>query len=121
MVPCHDTLYMTDKKQLAEILNILKISRCTDYKDWFKIGAALYNDSPDNFKIWNKWSKKSSKYSATKCKDMWKKFGEKKFNCTMGTVNWMAKTDNKSKYEKVSKKYYKPKEAVSYDDDLFID
>ena len=46
------------------MLSKLPFEYYNDYNKWFKIVLACYNDNPNNYEIFDKWSQQSKKYDA---------------------------------------------------------
>lgn len=97
-----------DIDDVEKLLSLLSSSYCDNHDDWLTIGAMLYNYSllykgnpNDLLNIWDKWSKKSNKYSENCCKLQWKKFkptAEKKSK--VGKLIKYVICDNINNYEK---------------------
>ena len=64
-------------EKIMEYLKCLKPIRCSDYGEWYRIGAIIYN-SNGSFKLFNEWSKQcKEKYSKQACIDIWKSYNKK--------------------------------------------
>ena len=54
------------------MLSKLPFEYCNDYNKWFKIALyTCYNDNPNNYEIFDKWSQQSKKYDAINNKKQW--------------------------------------------------
>jgi len=95
-------------KQLDEVklyIDILKPSRYTEYNLWLNVGMCLHNidSSTEMLKIWDNFSKKSTKYKEGVCLDKWKSFNpNNNHKFTMSSLETWARDDN---YELYMKKY----------------
>ena len=89
----NNTVVNTD---LNDILNNLSIDRCNNYSDWINVGMALYNIDINNYKLWDSWSKNSSKYIKNECKNKWTTFTNDNNGLNVGSLIMWAKNDNPS-------------------------
>lgn len=114
------------KKDAKELLK--KLDPDCSYDDWYKIGMALHTEfGDDGFKLFNKWSKKSDKYSGISYMNKkWNNFdahnkgaitmgslihmvhGEKKPEDNFGDASKQAKKVKKKKPKKPKKKKKDP-------------
>jgi len=82
---------LTDEniKRVERALN--KINTYDSYNDWVSIGLACksIDDGIIGFKLWNDWSKKSSKYNEEEMEYKWDSF--KPQEITVGTIFHLAK------------------------------
>ena len=82
-------------KTLELMLSKLPFEYCNDYNKWFKIALACYNDNPNNYEIFDKWSQQSKKYDAINNKKQWdnlKNEGEKQI--TVASIIYWLKENN---------------------------
>ena len=93
-----------DLIQAKELLKIINPSRADDYNSWWDIGIILFNighGCEEALRLWDKWSRKSDKYTENICLSMWEEMEKKKkVKCLkgMGSLRWYAKQDNLAKY-----------------------
>ena len=84
------------------LLQILSPDRVQSYRDWFLVGAALYNENVNYFEIWNDWSKKSLiNYDEPACLRKWERDFPRYSGTTpvtIGTIRRMACNDNCKDY-----------------------
>lgn len=84
----------TQRLQLLEkALPLLKTERIENYDDWIKVGMALKEFGSVGFRLWNEWSKKSSKYSEEINFEKWRTFNEE-CKITIGSILYWAKEDS---------------------------
>ena len=70
----------TDTKEIEEILSKYPKEYADNYKTWNKVGMALYAINPNNFDIFDNWSKQSLKYNAKNVKKHWDGFNSPNFD-----------------------------------------
>jgi P4 family phage/plasmid primase-like protien len=100
-------IIINDTKQITySIDRVLGLLSCLapcryNYNDWLTVGLILYNTDKDKlFDVWNNWSKKSPTYDINELVTKWASFTTNaKSKLTIGTLDYMAKTDNKDKYD----------------------
>lgn len=98
----------------CKLLKILNIKRVDNHNDWFFIGVILYNishGSEDGLKLWIGWSRNIQEHHKSRgspnnfnddvCQDYWEKMIKK--DVTIGTLKYLAKTDNYKEYNKIIK------------------
>jgi len=95
---------------IKDLLSILSINRCDDYKDWINIGMALKNDGYE-MELWDAWSKQSNKYNKKYLTQTWKGFKEMSSDSsssrvTTKTIFFFAKEDNLIKFKELIKKHF---------------
>jgi hypothetical protein len=87
---------------IENILDNLPMEYCDEYSYWIKIGMILHRYDDNNFEIWNKWSKKSSKYDEKYIIIKWQSFKNKNNNkLSIGTLIMWSK---ESGYDNIYKK-----------------
>lgn len=92
--------------EVSELVDMLKDSRADDYADWLNVGWCLRSISEDNFNIWDKFSKRSTKYDKQSCIKEWAKM--KKGNYSINSLYFWVKQDTPSGYEKfINKSLFK--------------
>lgn len=92
-----------------KLLSILNRERAEDYNHWIMVGWTLFNMFDGNetgYELWVKFSKKSPKFDEGVCYHTWGSMARK--DLTIGTLKYMAKSDNPEKYKEVSKEFVKP-------------
>lgn len=87
--------------ELSKYIDCLLPKRCFDHKDWFLIGAIIYNHG-GTFNLFNEWSKKcTEKYDLDSCINAWKYYSKPvKTQSKIYLLKKMAYADNKTKYIK---------------------
>lgn len=79
--------------RLEKYLECLKEGRFSNYPDWIKIGAGIFNEG-GTVELWDKFSKKSEKYDKT-CNKKWDTFKtDHDVKATLKTIRDMARLDN---------------------------
>lgn len=105
----------TNNLKLADkLLTILNQQRVEDHNDWMMIGWILFNisnGSEEGYDLWLKYSKtistshknrgSSDNFNEEYCLDQWDKMIKKDIG--IGTLKYLAKNDNKPKYEEIIK------------------
>ncbi|GHV50409.1 hypothetical protein AGMMS49579_03950 [Spirochaetia bacterium] len=99
--------------KITQLLNLLDISRCENYSEWWLVGAILYNignneDEEDTMlDLWKEWSSKSEKYDETTCDRIWFQYekSNSKNKATIASLYYMAKNDNPNGYNKFRQQY----------------
>jgi hypothetical protein len=61
---------------------------CDEYFMWIRIGLSLKELGDDGFRLWDAWSRKSSKYNQKACEYRWKKFVPR--TISIGTLFYLA-------------------------------
>jgi len=78
------------EEELAEMLDTISPDCC--YNDWVSCGMALHHASGgDCFDLWDKWSRKSSKYDGGNMNAKWHSFGKCSNPVTIGSLIHLAK------------------------------
>lgn len=79
-----------------------KLDPDMDYESWLRVGMALYDWCPKRgLKLYDKWSKKSDKYTKGVCDDKWSNFDKSlKGDVTIGTLLHMAHGEKAEEAEK---------------------
>lgn len=90
-----ETINLT-KKLVQECLDV---SRADNYADWMQLGWILKNIDCRLLDCWKDFSRLSSKYIDGECDEKWERFN--KGSMSMGTLRWLAKIDNRDKYEEI--------------------
>jgi len=87
-------LTQTQRLQMLEkALPLLKTARVENYDDWIKIGMALKEFGMVGFRMWDKWSQQSTKYSAEAISKKWGTFNEES-GITIGSIIHWAREDS---------------------------
>lgn len=112
-IPIHDETKIINNENIEvnpiiiTYLDLLNISRFDNYSDWLNIGIILYNYSNNNInylKLWDTYSKKSSKYTSyNEIKQKWLSFNNNNKSLTIGTLIFMVKEDNPDAYNELIK------------------
>ena len=89
-----------NNKQPADISDIeaaLEVVDSDSYRVWFEVGCALYSDLGDEkgFELFDRWSRKSSKYDKRQCEHKWQECG-KVTQFTIGTLFHYADESEKN-------------------------
>lgn len=85
---------------IRSLVKILSKDRAEHYKEWFEVGACLYNINQGLLPIWVDFSKQSPKYKDGECEEYWtSKF--RKENLGLPSLMFWAKSDNPSEYDKI--------------------
>ena len=88
------TFTQTQRLQMLEkALPLLKTERVENYDDWIKIGMACKEFGMVGFKLWDAWSKKSTKYIEGATNEKWQTFSEDS-GLTIGSIIYWAKEDS---------------------------
>lgn len=69
-------------------LNRLPQEYCDEYFMWIRIGLSLKELGDDGFRLWDTWSRKSSKYNKKACEYRWNKFVPR--TISIGTLFYLA-------------------------------
>jgi hypothetical protein len=69
----------SNTKEIEDILSKYPKNYADNYKTWNKIGMALYAIDPNNFDIFDNWSKQSSKYNSKNVRKHWKGYDSPNF------------------------------------------
>lgn len=109
----------SDKEIIRKYIDILDASRFVDRNKWLNIGYILYSISPDNDDLWHYFSSKWENYNERDCDTAWHSFCNGEYIYTIHSLMHLAKLDNVSEYEEVSKeiplhdmKYLRPFDNV---------
>lgn len=94
----------TDKLEIDNKLDLymsaINKSRLDNYKDWITLGYVIYNRG-NNVKLWDHYSKISSKYKSGECEKKWMTFkNEADKEATIYTIKKWAESDNNQAYLK---------------------
>lgn len=91
-----------EKNKKKEIENLLKIikGRNKKYKDWIKVGMALYteNKSKEMMEIWYEWSSIDYNSDKNEIITKWKSFKNVEDPITIKTIKSMAREENVKEY-----------------------
>jgi KaiC/GvpD/RAD55 family RecA-like ATPase len=79
-------------RMLEKAIQELSPARCDDYDTWVKVGIACKEFGAAGFKLWDEWSKTSSKYSAGETEKKWRSFDDEP-KITVGSVVHWARED----------------------------
>lgn len=87
-------------------------SRADSYSSWIQLGWVLKNIDCRLLDCWKDFSRLSTKYVEGECDAKWDRFT--KGSMSMGTLRWLAKIDNKDKYEEIltDSLYYQVDQAI---------
>ena len=66
--------HRTETEKAYQALEKLALWRCDDYQAWSEVGMSLSNLGENGLSLWERWSKKSSKYEEGVCAEKWKTF-----------------------------------------------
>lgn len=61
-----------DIANAAKWVEQLSLERCENYESWLKVGMALSELGEIGLALWDRWSKKSDKYTPGACRDKWR-------------------------------------------------
>lgn len=87
-------LSQTQRLQMLEkALPLLNQERCENYDIWIKVGMALKEFGLVGFRLWDKWSQKSTKYSSAITSEKWGTFNEES-GISIGSIIYWAKEDS---------------------------
>ena len=87
-----------EKQQITALVNMLNISRATDFNKWMKVGWCLHNISIDFLQTWKEFSKQSTQYDEVECERLWNKMIYRTDGIKEGSLHMWAKEDNKEEY-----------------------
>jgi P4 family phage/plasmid primase-like protien len=96
-----------DIKIAKQLCPILSMNRVTNYREWTKVGYALYSVHPSLFETFVTFSKRNmDKYNEGKvtCQDVWKAAEKYSKYYTIGSLRHWARIDNKNKYYTIIRK-----------------
>ena len=83
-----------DRLKLAETsIKRLKRERVDDYGDWIRVGCALREFGDAGYRIWTDWSRQSSKFDESVCRDKWDSFAPQP-EFTVGALFHWAESDS---------------------------
>ncbi len=80
--------------RIAALLAQINPWRADDYREWIRIGMALYSHSPTLLYLWDEWSRQSNKYQPGECERKWNTFNPNRI--TLGTLYYLAQIDSGS-------------------------
>ena len=86
------------------LLKMLKPVRYNDRNEWINVGWIMYNisdGSENGLDLWCDFSSGYKNYSRDECEREWDKMSVGGY--TIGTLKWMAKSDNPEEYRKYQK------------------
>lgn len=78
--------------RIAALLAQINPWRADDYREWIRIGMALYSHSPTLLYLWDEWSRQSNKYKPGECERKWDTFNPNRI--TIGTLYYLAQIDS---------------------------
>lgn len=87
---------------VKQFVDLLDLKRVNDYKEWYKIGRAIYNSnsSAEGFDLWHNWSKLSKKYDPIDgertCLYIWNNFKVSYY--ASGRLLCLARKDSPDKF-----------------------
>lgn len=101
-----------DLEKIEQLVNILDEKRSNDRFEWLKVGWILkwisFEGTFSNsqlFEIWKKFSQKCiEKYDEKICETEWERMRPFEKGYTLGTLHYMAKTDNEEQYNIICEK-----------------
>jgi hypothetical protein len=67
-------------EKVKKALETLPMEYCDSYQQWITIGLCLYNLGNEGLSLWDNWSRKSSKYEAGVCEDVWERFSPREIS-----------------------------------------
>ncbi len=91
-------------EMVNSLMSMLNIERANNYAEWLEIGIILYNIGSgcrQTYDIWIKFSRRTTLenyFSESVCADQWTKFIKR--GKGMGTLRFLARTDNPIEYNK---------------------
>lgn len=89
-----NALSQTQRLQMLEkALPLMKQERCENYDTWIKVGMALKEFGLVGFRLWDRWSSNSSKYSSAITAEKWGTFNEET-GITIGSIIHWAREDS---------------------------
>lgn len=94
---------MGEKEYIINLLGILSPERYDNFEKWIEVGICLNSISQcdESYKIWDDFSKKSSKYDEESTRKKWEEITDSNKNrkeITMGSLVYWAKTDNEKAF-----------------------
>lgn len=117
-----------NEQLIRKLLNMLNQERVDNYDDWMRVGMILHycsvtdkNKQIDYYKLWNKWSSNSNKYSKKSCERQWGHFKNIKTNhLSLGSLFYYAKQDNPESYNKLKISEYIQKQQETFPDNNLV-
>jgi len=99
-----------DYELIERLLTLLKPFRYTDRNEWITVGWILFNvtnGSKDGFELWNQFSMRApDKYDRNSCTYEWNRMTKR--DMTMGSLKFLAKTDNPDEYKRMMLEFMRP-------------
>jgi P4 family phage/plasmid primase-like protien len=99
-----------------KLLEMLSVDRCENYSEWMRVGWILHNignGANDFLELWLEFSSRSSdKYNESECLHIWSTMQDKG-QLGMGTLRYMALTDNPDAYKQFKRDMCKQHAAAS--------
>ena len=95
----------SNSKDMSKVKTALSTISADNRDDWIHVGMALKNDFGDEaFSAWERWSKTSEKYDASKMQYTWNSFGKnsRARKLTSGTIFYLAKKYQAESVQSVS-------------------
>lgn len=98
------------KPMVDELLSLLSDTRAEERNDWIMVGWVLYNifnGKEEGLESWIRFSQRSpANFSLSVCRNEWNRMTKR--DVTIGTLKYMAKTDNPKQYNEIMTKYMQP-------------
>lgn len=95
-------------QHVQELLGMLCIERCRDYKQWINVGRCVYSithGTLEGLQMWTDWSMNCvEKFSNAVCQSKWRTFTTG--TCGIGLLKNWAKTDNMHAYSAWKEKIF---------------
>jgi P4 family phage/plasmid primase-like protien len=89
-----------DLLHVQQLLEMLSLKRCTEYREWLNVGRCLYSITQgtiEGLQLWKDWSMNCiDKFSNSACETKWRTFTANSYGIGL-LKNW-AKTDNLKEY-----------------------
>jgi P4 family phage/plasmid primase-like protien len=106
-------------KQAIILTEMLSSKRADDRCDWLNVGLVLHNIDESLEDIWDKFSKRSSKFKDGECEKKWKSFRKPMGSnlLTVGSLRYWAKMDSPKEYADYLKLEFKTHFNKSYNGD----
>ena len=89
-----------ETEEVIQLMGMLNSNRADNYTEWLQLGWCLHNigkGTQDYCKLWDDFSKISSKYNEGECCRLWGEMRNDGLN--IGSLHMWAKTDNPDKYK----------------------
>lgn len=94
------SLTLPDNKTLAtQLVDLLSNKRANNYEDWMRVGWCLHNIDKTLLDKWVEFSKRSAKYVAGECLQLWSSM--KDHGLMMGSLVKWAREDSPEEFEAV--------------------